>query len=185
MTAYDVRISDWSSDVGSVDLATGSASGASGGDDHLAGGPALGEVVDGVHRPVERVRRRHVWNEPALGQPPEQLGDVGRIALRLPPREGPPEDTDHRAALQQREVERDLRDVAGGETDHEAAAIPGHGPQRRLAQITADGVVADIAAPAVGELLHASLEVLGRVVDGLRGAPGAAQLELVVGGRRG
>src|SRR3546814_5573660 len=119
-TAYEMRISDWSSDVCSSDL--------------LAGGPALGEVVDGVHRPVERVRRRHVWNEPALGQPPEQLGDVGRIALRLPPREGPPEDTDHRAALQQREVERDLRDVAGGETDHEEAAIPGHGPQRRLAQ---------------------------------------------------
>src|SRR5581483_3952671 len=89
-------------------------------DDDLSLRLAVGQLADGLRRALERVRVRHVRVELALPPPLHELGDVGAVLRRLAADERAPEDTDDRAALQQREVERDLGDARGESDDEEA-----------------------------------------------------------------
>ena len=82
---------------------------------------------------------------PSTNHSSECFTRVGE-ALRLAAREVAPEDADDRASFQQREVERNLRDLAGREADDEQAAAPGDRSQRRLGVRPADRVVDDVDA---------------------------------------
>ena len=68
------------------------------------------------------------------------------MTFGLPADERAPEDSDDVAALEQRQVQRDLRDLAGREPDDEEATLPGGGAQSRLAVLAADRVVDDVGA---------------------------------------
>ena len=68
----------------------------------------------------------------------------------------PPDDD----ALEQHQVERDARDLARREPEHDEATPPLRGPQRLLRVGTADRVDHDVGGTA-GELLGPHLEVLG------------------------
>ena len=70
------------------------------------------------------------------------------MPIALPSDERAPEDADDVAALEEREVERNLRDLAGGEADDEEAALPRHRTQRGLAVRAAHRVVDDVGADA-------------------------------------
>ena len=70
----------------------------------------------------------------------------------LPADERAPEDSDDVAALEQREVQRDRRDLAGSEADDEEATLPGGGAQGGLAVRTTDRVVHDISSDATGQV---------------------------------
>src|SRR6185369_599579 len=73
----------------------------------------------------EREGLRYVGLQLALAEPLAELADALGEGLRFAAREIAPEHADDGAAFQQREVERDLRDIARGETDHQQAAAPG------------------------------------------------------------
>src|SRR2546423_740884 len=101
---------------------------------------------------VERIRRRHVRMQLAGAPPRDQLLDVPKMVLGLPPDEPAPEDTDDVAALEQCQIQRDRRDLAGGEADDEEATLPGGGAQGGLAVRTTDRVVHDVSPGTAGEL---------------------------------
>ena len=101
----------------------------------------------------------------AVAHPLEQRAKLRQRAAGIAGRELPPEDADDLGAFEEHEVERDLRDLAGGEADDEVArpSTPSRAtPPRRLA---ADRIVDDVGAVAVGERLDALFEILARVVD--------------------
>ena len=79
-----------------------------------------------------------------------------RCRLALGP--GAPEHAAHVAAFQQHEVERQFRNVAGGEADHEVAAVPGERAQRRLGVAAADRIVDHVDAVFAAELVRARRE---------------------------
>ena len=111
---------------------------------------------------VERKRRRDVRLQLALLEPLAELLHPRGEALRLAAREVAPEHADDRASFQQREVERNPRDVAGREPDDEQAAAPGGRSQRRLGVRPADRVVDDVDAAAAGDRLDPLAQVFGR-----------------------
>ena len=88
----------------------------------------------------------------AVAPPRDQLFDVPAMTLGLPADERAPEDSDDVAALEQRQVQRDRRDLAGGEADDEEATLPGGGAQGGLAVRTTDRVVHDVGPGPAGEL---------------------------------
>ena len=137
------------------------------------------EALERLAGALERQRRVDRGAQLALGDPREQLLAVRAVLRGLAHRERAPEHADDLAALEQHEVERNLRDVAGGEADDEVAALPGDAAQRRLGERAADRIVDDVDAVAAGERLDALLEILVRVVDALVGAVLAAERELV------
>ena len=81
---------------------------------------------------AERIDRMHVRAELAFAAPAHDVASSAR--LRLPARARPraPEHAADVAALQQHQIERQLRDLAGGEADHEIAPLPAERAQRRL-----------------------------------------------------
>src|SRR5688572_8404105 len=83
--------------------------------DYLPRGHHL-QRVDGA---LERKRRRDMRFQLALAIPLAELRDAFRKPRRLALRELAPEDADDRAALEQRQVERNLRDLTGGKPDHQ------------------------------------------------------------------
>ena len=118
--------------------------------------------------------------------PGEQLLEVGGVVLRLALREGAPEHADQGCALEQRQVGRQGRDAAaGGEADHQEAAVPGDGAEGLLEQFATHRIVDHIHALAAGELLHLVLEALLAVVDQVVGAGVARHFQLLGSARRG
>ena len=96
-----------------------------------------------------------------------------------------PEDPAHVAALEQHQVERHFRDLAGREADHEETPLPAERTQRRLGVRTADRIVDHIDAALAAEPAQAVAQVLGRVVHDRVGAVLAREAELVVAGGAG
>src|SRR4051812_39681753 len=92
-----------------------------------------------------------------------------------------PENANDVAALEQREVERNFRDFAGGKPDHQKAALPGDRAQRGFRVCTADGIVNYVSTFAAGCLAQRVLQIRGCVIDDVVGAALAAERELVVG----
>ena len=78
---------------------------------------------------------------------------MGGIGLGIAGGEGAPEDAADVAALEQGEVERQLRD-AGGEADDEIAALPGDRAQRRLGIVAADRIVDQVRAVRADRVLE-------------------------------
>src|SRR5690606_15641835 len=85
---------------------------------------APGQVEQRLAGFLERVALRDRRPPLARGIQRDEVLHVLLGLLRVATREGAPERADQRAALEQREIERHLRDVAGGEADDEVAAVP-------------------------------------------------------------
>src|SRR5690349_13753917 len=107
------------------------------------------------------------------------------VTRRFAHRERSPEHADDLAALEQHEVERDLRDLAGREADDEVAALPRDAAQRGLRERAADRVVHDVHAVALRQLLEPLLEILLAVIDAVLRAVLATERELVLARGRG
>src|SRR5437016_5239407 len=112
---------------------------------------------------------------------------AGKLSLRAPLRErikrllvlpgfvphpGAPIDADDGAALEQDQVERNLRNLAGGKADHEMAASPSERAQGRLAVGAADGIEHHVDAVLSAEPLERLAQILLRVVDDFIGPMG-------------
>ena len=99
----------------------------------------------------------------------EQRLEVRCVHLRLAPRVRAPEHADQRAAFQQRQVERNRRDLAARETDHQIAAVPRHAAHDLLGVVRADRIVGNVDTAIAGELHHFRLDRVLRVIeDGVR-----------------
>ena len=85
--------------------------------------------------------------------------------------------------FEQREIERDLRNLAGRKADHQEAPVPGDRAQRGFRIGSADRIVDHVHALAAGDAAQRLLQVFLRVVDRLVGAALPAEGELVVGRR--
>src|SRR5262249_14985995 len=155
------------------------------GEDDLSFHLAIGHQRQGLGSALERKRPRDVWFQLALSVPEAQLLDRFAKALWLAPRELAPEHADDRAAFQQREIERDPRNVAGREADDEQATTPGERSQRRLRIRAAYRIVHDVDAAAAGQRGDLFAQIAGAVIDRFVGAVRAADRELLVARRGG
>src|SRR5712664_4118306 len=99
-----------------------------------------------------------------LAEPQAELSDAAGEGLRLAAREVAPEHSHHRSALEEREVQRQLGNLAGGEADHEQPSAPGDGAERRLAVGAADRVVDDVDSAPLGKAFDALAQIFGGVV---------------------
>src|SRR5207302_9192115 len=99
----------------------------------------------------KRIYFRDMRAQLTLAEPQAELSDALGEGLRLAAREIAPEHAHRRSALEQREVQRQLGDLAGGEADHEQPSAPGDGAERRLAVGAADRVVDDVDSAPLGQ----------------------------------
>ena len=94
----------------------------------------------------------------------------------------PPEHTDHGIAFYQRQVDRQLGDTAGGEADHQQAAIPGHGAGADVEGVTADHIVNHVGTAAIGVFFNGGFEIFFTVVDADIGTLLFGKGELLIAG---
>src|SRR6476620_1261728 len=120
-----------------------------------------------------------------FAEPGAELAHACGELARLAPRKIAPEHADDRGALEESEVERQLRNFAGGEADDEQPPAPGERTERGLGVGSADRVVDHVDAAAVGERLDALAQVLLRIVDSGVGAVAPAHGELLFARRAG
>src|SRR5262245_62655147 len=118
--------------------------------------------------------------EPALRVPREELGEIGRVALRLRLRERPPEHTHHRNHLQQQQIERDLRNLATGKPDDEVPAAEAEAAKGRFSVATAHWIVDDIDAAPRRDLADALAQVRGGIINECVCAVLASERELLL-----
>src|SRR5204863_10021316 len=123
---------------------------------------------------------RHMRLQPAFAVPARELAVALGEGLRLAPGEIAPEDADDGRALEQRQVEWQLRNLAGGEADDEQPPTTGERTEGRLRIRANDRVVHDVDAFAVGQRLDALAQILRRVIDRGVGAMVAADGKLVL-----
>src|ERR1041385_8153236 len=114
--------------------------------DDFSLGLAAGEELDRLGGALEGQRLRYVRLELALGVPVRELAHALGEAFGLAAREVAPEHADKGRALEEREVERQLGDVARSEADHQQPAAPGERAERGLAVRPADRVVDHVHA---------------------------------------
>ena len=74
-----------------------------------------------------------------------------------------------------------MMELAGSESDHQEAALPGDRAQRGLGIAAADGIEDNIGALAAGEPPQAFLEVFGGVVQAELGAVRLREFKFFVG----
>src|SRR5688572_16512928 len=98
--------------------------------------------------------------ELAVGGKPCELDDRVAIDRRLAPHPVTEIDADHRAALEQRQVERQLRNLAGSKSHNEMASGPRNGAQRRLAVAVADRIEDHVDAAFAAEALERVAQIL-------------------------
>jgi len=91
-----------------------------------------------------------------------------------------PVQTQHRVVLDQHVIGGHRLDASRGEPDHDDATFERDAFGRSLEHVTADRIVDDVGAPALGGLLDHVDKVLGVVVDREVGAHMATHLELGV-----
>ena len=127
---------------------------------------AVRHVVEGLRHFVERVALRDMQAHPAFPDPADHLlearrGEIG-FALHVPA----PEHAHDARALEQREIERQFRNLAVGEADDEIAPAPSDAAKRRLRVLAADRIEDHVRSVAVRERADAFAQVLARIVDG-------------------
>src|SRR4051794_19644637 len=153
--------------------------------DQLAHHLALGERLERCRRLGQRIDLLNMTRQLALGTPVRELIDGGLVLVLVAADPGSPEHAEDGAALQQDQVERQLRDLAGGKADHEMPSLPGERAHRRLAVGAAHRIEHDVDAVLAADTLEPGAQVLGVVVQHLVGAVGAGERELVVTGGAG
>src|SRR5262245_59959647 len=87
------------------------------------------------------------------------------MAFRVPLNERTPEHAKHIAALQQHQIERQLRNVARSKADDEETSFPGDRAHRRLGVGTADRIINHIGAAPIGTSPQGFLEIAAGVID--------------------
>src|SRR5215216_83298 len=95
--------------------------------DYLAHRLAAGEYLQRFGGLRQRKGAVDMRGDLAFRSPLHELFQVGAVLLRVDPGPSAPEHAADIAALEQREVERHLRNVTRGEADHQEAAFPGNG----------------------------------------------------------
>src|SRR5471032_2989606 len=115
---------------------------------------------------------------PAFLNPAENLLQRGTRQVGLALDMLAPEHADNARALEQREVERQLRNLAVRKPDHEIPAAPPDTAKSRLSVLTADRVVDDVGPVPVCQRLDPFAQIFARVVDGGVRAVFHAQREL-------
>src|SRR6266851_8355512 len=127
------------------------ASGSRGHDHDLAERLAVGQELDRLHRPLERQAVADQRLEPPLAIPGEQRLDRaaelvrGRLVAVVAQRAA-----EGGAILDQEPVGRDLLDAAH-EAHQQHASAPAEGGERRVGQLAADRIAADVRAPIGGQ----------------------------------
>ena len=150
-------------------------------------------MADGVGGLGQREAAGDVRLDLAGGVHRQQFGDALLVPRRVLGDPGSPEHADDVATLQQRQVQRDLRDVAGGEPDHQILALPGDGAQRGFRVVAADTVIDHVGAGrAAGRLELFGKLLLAVAVEGAAaidhpgvGAVGEAKVDLLLAGGGG
>src|SRR2546427_8352260 len=127
---------------------------------------ARGHQPQRVSRLFKGIYFRDMRAELPLAEPQAELSDAAGEGLRLAAREVAPEHAHHRSALEEREVQRQLGDLAGGEADHQQPSPPRDGAERRLAVSAADRVVDDVDSAPLGQALDALAQGFGGIVYG-------------------
>src|SRR3954447_27442 len=92
---------------------------------HFANGAALGQHLQGVHRPLEGQPGANPGPDLAFGQHVEQLGADALLDRGILFPRAAPHHPDDLTAFQQRQIQRNGRYPARRETDHEIAPLPG------------------------------------------------------------
>src|SRR5574340_48324 len=104
-------------------------------------GPARDSSLFGQHHDLARdlplrharhrrrcLGERHAFADPwpyaARGEPVHELAHIARVALRIVLHRVAPVHADERAFLEQRQIERDARNRAGGKTDDQQPPAP-------------------------------------------------------------
>src|SRR5581483_11481314 len=116
---------------------------------HLPTDSFVQHFVQRLGRALERIRGVDMRLHLALQVELQQRFVVTPVALGLVACERAPKHADDRAAFEQREIERDLRNVTRGEPDDEKTPVPRHVAQRRLGIRSANRIVDDIHAAAL------------------------------------
>src|SRR5262245_50473354 len=132
---------------------TASEGGSGDGEYHLTLHVPGGHHRQRIGRALERKRRGDVRLQPPFRKPPSQLVHRGQEPLRFTPRELAPEDADDRAALEQRQVQRDLWNVARCEAADQQPSSPRDRAQRELRVRATDRIVDDVGAFAARDRL--------------------------------
>src|SRR5512146_517910 len=107
------------------------------------------------------------------------------MVLRFALGELSPEDADDARAFEQREVQRQLRNVPARETDDEVSSAPADAAKCRLGERAADRIVDHIRTVAVGQRGDTLAQIFAAVADRGVGAVLAGEPELLVAGRGG
>jgi hypothetical protein len=105
----------------------------------------------------------------AVAGPGGEDGELARALGRLAAREVAPENAHDLAALEQREVERQARDLARCEAHDEVPPVPRDAPHRRFRKRAAHRIEDDVH-PVGMLLLEERLQVPRGVVDDFVGA---------------
>src|SRR5262245_66256366 len=108
--------------------------------DHLP----LTERIERVRRSLQRIRRRDVRFDLPFLEPFAELHDIRAMARSVSTREGADPNTDDAATFDERQVERDLGNVARSKSDHQESSTPGHVAKGELGIRAADGIVDDV-----------------------------------------
>src|ERR1700730_2316997 len=133
-------------------------------DDDLAEGAAVGHVPDRGRRVPQREPGADVRADPASGEQGKQFLVVAALEVRPELAERADLHALDGDALEQDEVQRDLRDDAGRVSEGHERAAPADGAQRLLGGCAADRVDDRVGA-ALGELADAGFQVFRGVVD--------------------
>ena len=114
-----------------------------------------------------------------------ELLESGLVSFGRGADPGSPEYAEHGTAFEQHEIERQSRNVAGGEADHEMTPLPSERAHCRLAVGAADRIEHDVDAMLTAQASERLAQILSLVVHHVVRAMGAGEIELVVGGSAG
>src|ERR1700723_38042 len=114
-------------------------------DDDLAARRARAQSADCLAAARQRKSFGHGGLDFTIEIQRHEFGHIGGVHLWVPAGELAPEDADDFATLEQRQVQRQLRN-AGREAHHQMAPLPGDRAQRRFGVIAADSVIDDIGS---------------------------------------
>src|SRR5258708_18699574 len=152
-------------------------------DDRFADQLAVGQGVEGGAPVGQGVFGVHARADLALfGELPDG-GVVLRPLLRELAAVFAGADADHRETLDERDVDRQHGQAAGGEADGEDAAAEGDAAEALVGDVAAHGIVDHVGALAAGEALDPLAEAPGDVDRGLGCVFAGNDRELRVAGR--
>src|SRR5690606_8933889 len=121
---------------------------------HFAERGARLHGLEGVAKFRERKDLTDDWREFLLLQPCEELRGDALLRFRLAPGDLGNVYAGEHAALQERQVEGQGRDLPGGKADNEVTSVPGDGSERLHRDLAADGIIDHVRTVVGGQLLQ-------------------------------